>query len=293
MLLLLNRFAAFGLAAALALSAGDAAWAADAPPTVAVSAAPFKVEITGAGPRAVVLIPGFSCAGEVWAETVRALSPTRKCYTLTMPGFAGVAPQTDPQFGAWTEAVADFIRREKLAQPIVIGHSLGGILALNLAAGHPGLVGKVVVVDALPCLPALQNPAFQPKPAPDCAGAVQYYQAMSAADFARTQRMATTQLVADTAKIRPITAWALRSDRATLGGIFCQLMNLDLRPRLATIACPTLVLLEAPFRGMADVVAAQYAGLKGVRLAYANQGMHFVMYDDPAWYLAQVTAFVR
>jgi pimeloyl-ACP methyl ester carboxylesterase len=59
-------------------------------------------------------------------------------------------------------AVADSIREQHLEKPILIGHSLGGVLALAVAADAPDLVGGVMVVDSLPLLPASMNPSATP-----------------------------------------------------------------------------------------------------------------------------------
>jgi pimeloyl-ACP methyl ester carboxylesterase len=56
----------------------------------------------------------------------------------------------------WTDAVhvaeelATYIELQHLEQPIVVGHSLGGNIAIDLASRHPALVGSVVIVDSLP-----------------------------------------------------------------------------------------------------------------------------------------------
>lgn len=263
-----------------------------APSLTHASATPFKVQVTGTGPRTVVLLPGYSCSGDVWRETVAQLAPAYRCHVLTMPGFAGTKPETDPKLAGWVEALAAYIRAEHLDKPVVIGHSLGGGMALWLAADHPELVSKVVVVDALPCLAALQNPAFKPDAAPDCGAFAARFQGLDDAQLFQMQKQAAAQLTTDTARARQVARWGAASDRATLGQAYCQFINTDLRPQLARIQCPTLVLLEAPFQAMAATVAGQYQALRGAQLAYATRGLHFVMYDDPQWYAGQLRGFL-
>src|SRR5699024_2031103 len=120
---------------------------------------PFKVEKVGQGTQSVILIPGFASSGEVWESTTDQLKDKFTCYTLTMPGFAGVKPQPDPSFKKWETAIADFIKTENIKNPSLIGHSMGGGLALALAADYPDLIKKIVVVDALPSLAAMNNPS--------------------------------------------------------------------------------------------------------------------------------------
>jgi pimeloyl-ACP methyl ester carboxylesterase len=59
-------------------------------------------------------------------------------------------------------AVADYSRRERLKMPTIIGHSLGGEVALMLGARYPDQVGRLLIVDALPFYSLLIDP---PRPA--------------------------------------------------------------------------------------------------------------------------------
>jgi len=57
---------------------------------------------------------------------------------------------------AFTEAVADLYAGLELGRSAVVGHALGGAVALSLAARHPELVSRLVLVDAL-CYPATRH----------------------------------------------------------------------------------------------------------------------------------------
>ena len=111
---------------------------------------PFQVEKSGEGNRTIVFIPGFACSGDVWTETKSTYEKDFTCYTLTMAGFADAAPQENPTFEKWKLGIANFIKAENIVKPIIIGHSMGGGLAMAIAADYPQLIEKIVVVDALP-----------------------------------------------------------------------------------------------------------------------------------------------
>ena len=122
---------------------------------------PFSVVKSGTGKQTVIFIPGFACSGDVWAETVSVLKDSYTCYVLTMAGFSGVAPEECPSFERWKMQIAKFIKEERIEKPILVGHSMGGGLVLAIAAEFPELTGKIVIVDALPCLMALTVPDFK------------------------------------------------------------------------------------------------------------------------------------
>jgi len=253
----------------------------------------LKVQKSGKGTKTIVLIPGFSCAGDVWKETVENLGSRYTCYALTMPGFAGNAPENQPDFKDWVKSIASFIKQEKLARPMIIGHSIGGIMALWLAADYPELVSSVIVVDALPCLSAVYNPAFKAKDTIDCIAMATRFAMMSDKDLYKMQQQNIAGLMTDTIHREEAIQWSMHSDRKTLGTIYCQFTNIDLREKIASIKCPVLVLLESNFENIKTVVEGQYQKLSTAKLEYAKKGLHFIMYDDKDWYLGRVNEFSK
>ena len=115
----------------------------------------FSVEVQGSGPP-VILIPGLACGGAVWAPTVARYRDKHQLHVLTLAGFAGDKAIAPPLLPTVRSELAAYIKEHKLHRPVIIGHSLGGFVALWLAATEPELVGKVVVVDALPFLAAAE-----------------------------------------------------------------------------------------------------------------------------------------
>ena len=212
------------------------------------SASSLHVSMTGKGKQNILLIPGFTCSGKVWDATVQQLSARYTCHVITFAGFAGEPPVGDPQLKQWVADIAAYIKDHHLGKPIVIGHSIGGGMAMMLAASYPDLLAKIVVVDALPCLGAVQNPSFKADVHADCSRFVSMYTSMSDSNLLAMQRRTIPALCADTAMQPQIVKWSLESDRKTMGQIYCEFLNTDLRDTIAHIQCPALILLEAPFK---------------------------------------------
>ena len=254
---------------------------------------PFSVKQAGDGNNAVILIPGFACSGDVWNETVDQLKSNHKCYILNMAGFAGVAPKENPEIRNCVEQIALFIQINKIDHPVIIGHSLGGVMALWLAADYPQLVSKIIVVDALPCLPGISNPTFAAKQKPDCGQFATGFATMDDKSFYQMQKVSMASMVSDTGKLETIVQWSMHSDRSTMALIYCQLLNTDLRDKISSVKCPTLVMLEPSFKALQSSVEAQYKNLKGAQLHYADKGLHFIMYDDSTWYFGQLKNFIQ
>ena len=254
---------------------------------------PFEVVKSGKGKRALVFIPGFASSGDVWNETRMNFEKDFTCYTLTMAGFAGVNPQPNPSFKSWEDAIASYIKDNKIEKPIIVGHSMGGGFALALAADYPDLAEKIVIVDALPCLSALMDPSFKSKVNNDCAEMVNSMMAMTDSQFYEMQKTSMPRLLADASKLDMVIDWSVKSDRKTFAGMYCDFSNTDLRDKIGAIQCPTFVLLESYFVNLKPAVEIQYKNLKTANLKYANKGLHFIMYDDKEWYQTQLINFVK
>jgi len=254
---------------------------------------PFEVIKTGKGKQAILFIPGFASSGEVWNETKTAFEKDFTCYTLTMAGFAGAKPHPSPSFENWKAGIATYIKTNKIEKPIVIGHSMGGGLALALAADYPDLIGKIVVVDALPCLVALSNVSFKSKENNDCSPMVAQMTAMNETQFYEMQKQTMPRLLQDASKLEMVVDWSVKSDRKTFAQMYCDFFNTDLRERISTVKCPSLILLESNFINLKPAIEEQYKNLKTANFQYANKGLHFIMYDDKDWYLMQLHNFIK
>ena len=261
-------------------------------------ALPFGVRVTGHGP-AMILIPGLASSGDVWKSTVEHEQARFTCHVIDLPGFAGRPAIPAPILSTVRDALAGYIRSHGLDHPVIVGHSLGGFLALDLARSYPDLVGKLVIVDGAPFLPAMMYPAATPETGRAFAESLRD-KLLAATDqaFEQQERGIVASMVTDPANQELVLGWALRSDRAAMTQAMIEVMSTDLRPQLGAIKVPTMVIetwtgwgagREATERSYAQ----QYAELRGVKHVIAETAKHFVMLDDPAFLFARMDEFLR
>ncbi len=262
--------------------------------------AAFQVKRIGQG-APIILIPGLASAGEVWEPTARHLALHYECHILTLAGFAGVAPIKTPLLATVENELADYIVRNHLQRPVLVGHSLGGLLALRLAADHREMVGRVVIVDALPALGATQNPDANAEQLAQAAEQVRAAMlASDAASYAASQRQAIASMVTRAEDVDRIAAWGQASDRTTVVNAMADALRTDLRQDVARIQAPTLVLgtwIEyqafAPRAAIEATFQGQYQKLPGVKIVLADNARHFIMVDDPSWLQARIDDFLK
>jgi pimeloyl-ACP methyl ester carboxylesterase len=262
---------------------------------------PFQVKVTGHG-QAMILIPGLSSSGETWDTTVAHYKDRFECHVLTVAGFAGVPRVPTPMLDRVRDGLADYIRKNRLEKPVIVGHSLGGFVALALAAKYPGLVGKLVIVDAYPFFGGISDPQVTPaKARENVAQMRQYMDAQTQDMYERYVKsgVGTRMMVTRDSDFERLVAWGLVSDRTAVTDAVCELFAADLRDELANIKSPTLVLgtwigySQYTDRQRTEAnLRRQYAKLAGVDIQVNDTARHFIMWDDPDWMFGQLDRFL-
>ncbi|HEY0446881.1 MAG TPA: alpha/beta hydrolase [Allosphingosinicella sp.] len=289
----------FLLSAAL-LAAGCAAPLGRAEPSFQSDRISVVSEGSGAD---VVLIPGLGSSREVWRETVAAV-PGYRYHLVQLNGFAGhpLAGNSDGPVAAPAAAeIARYIREARLDRPALIGHSMGGTMAMMVAARNPALVSKLMVVDMVPFLGGLFGPpgttAQSIRPTADG------LRAMLAAPQPAEQRRKRIEesiatMIKTQARREAAIGHSLASDQGLGARAMHELITTDLRPELGAIRVPMTVLyVRAPNAPIGEeqmdaYYRASYAGAPQARLKRMPDSYHFIMWDAPAAFAAEVRSFL-
>jgi pimeloyl-ACP methyl ester carboxylesterase len=139
-------------AAALFLLLFSAAAGAQQPVTgyVPVNGLKMYYEIHGKGEPVVLLHGSYMAIPSNWQEMIAALSKTRRVIAIEMQGHGRTADiSRDFSYDNLADDVAARIDYLKIAKADLIGYSMGGTVALNVAIRHPDNVRKVVSISAV------------------------------------------------------------------------------------------------------------------------------------------------
>ncbi len=103
-------------------------------------------EVYGRG-RPVLLLHGWLNSWAVWRQTVELLGREFRMYALDFLGFGESGDQADDySVSNFANMVDQFMERMGIAKAPLIGHSMGGTVALTYAMRHPEKTVKVIVV---------------------------------------------------------------------------------------------------------------------------------------------------
>ena len=263
---------------------------------------PYEVQVEGQGSH-MMLIPGLASSGDVWEGTVARFKNRYRCHSFTLAGFAGQPPIDGPYLSAMRDALVEYIERRDLDQPVLVGHSLGGFLALSIAAIRPGLVGPLVIVDGVPFLPAMwMGPDVTTESVASMAETTRaHYSSQTQEEYAVSVRSGKTlsTMISNQEDIDRAIGWSLASDKDTIGQVMYELFSTDLRSELQAIQSPTLVMAtwvaykDYTTRSLAESrYRSQYAGLEGAQVVMFDTARHFIMWDDPDKYFEVLDDFL-
>ena len=259
----------------------------------------FGVQVSGKG-RPVILIPGLASGGATWDSTVAHLKGRFECHVLTLAGFAGqpsLANRGDAPFlDTVRRDIITYIRAQKLEKPIIIGHSLGGAMALWLGETEPDLVGDLVIVDSAPFLPELMMPGATAESMKPMATAMRE-QIVSAKPGSQDAYLKTMAHSKD--DVARIVEWSRASDSATVATAMMELYTNDLRPALGQIKSRVLALSAwsaykdyTSRQRVFDNLTKQYSGVRKLTFELHDEAWHFMMFDEPVWFFAQLDKFL-
>ncbi|MDV3459129.1 alpha/beta hydrolase [Sphingomonas sp. HF-S4] len=264
----------------------------------------ISVQVVGSG-SPVILIPGLSSPRDAWAGFVPELAKTHSVYLVQVNGFGGENPRANLKPGVLDGIVADLIRlvaTRKLEAPAVVGHSMGGLVGMMLAARHPASVGRLMVVDALPWFGVLMGApgsgltvaAIEPRAA--------QMRDVIAASYGKPPSKTAAEANVATLVRKPegrakATEWAMAADpRVTAQAMYEDLIT-DMRGELAKIQAPTTIVYAwndtYPREAQAGAFfKAQYSGTPNIRFVGVGDAGHFVMLDQPVAFAAALTSFL-
>jgi len=250
----------------------------------------------------VVMIPGLASSRAVWDAEAKLLAPNYRLHLVQVDGFAGAPAGVNasgPVLAPIVEELHGYIVAGKM-HPVVVGHSIGGLLTLMLADKYPADVRKLVLVDTLPYYAVVFNPAATVETVKPQADAIRQQLIAAPADqFAAMQPTMAAGMVKNADAQKLIAAGSIASDRTVFANAMYDDLQTDLRGDVATIKTPTLLLYPYDATLQKDEVKYNaiyhdaYKAMPNVTLKRIDDSRHFIMYDQPEKLDAALEDFLK
>jgi pimeloyl-ACP methyl ester carboxylesterase len=253
----------------------------------------------------VVLLPGLTTGPWEWSPLIRRLAPRHTVYAIALPGFDGRPAATPPLFDRVTRDFWAMLDAHKIVRPVLIGHSLGGTLAILLGEQHAERLRGIVLLDGLPVFPGMERLTAEQR-----AGAAQQASAPIATQshdqllaFDK-QYMRSTGGVLDAQLGDQMADLEANSDPAGTAQWLREDLSSDTRADLVKVSVPMLEIVPfyapdlagSPVQYTEDQKAAYYrtllSGAPKLQVVSVSPARHFVLFDQPDRVFAIVDAFL-
>lgn len=255
------------------------------PPVDSFSPTAFAVKVSGTG-RPVIFIPGLGSPGSVWDGTIAHLGGKVQAHVLTLAGFAGQPPIKAPFLLTVHDQIVRYIHANHLDHPIIVGHSLGGMMSLWLAETNSSELGGIVDVEGLPFLSAVvDSKVTEAQGAATGQQMHDMFMKMPDAQFIASTKQALGAMITKPEDLERIATETAKSDRETFANAFGEMSAKDLRPDLSKITTKVTVIAAgngpAPRPQLEAAWRTQIDPIKGADLHFVEDAKHFVMLDQP------------
>lgn len=250
---------------------------------VSLACAQESEVMEGRGELEMVLVHGLGSNSEVWDGMVPYLSATFKVATFEMAGHGQTQPIADPTITKEVARLDAFIKEQGFAYPTIVGHGMGGMIALQYAVEHPADVHRLILMDSAPV--QLATPEQKQEVADEL---LNNYDRFVAGRYSVMSPISdiTDQLVDS----------ALKTDRPTFVSLLMSSFEFDMTDDLHSLPVPMLIMgseLLFPDPNQTRSILEQIGFNKARSISFKRLGQtgHFMMLERPVYTASIVRTF--
>lgn len=105
------------------------------------------LEVNPKSERPFIILHGWGHSAAMWLEFVKLLDPRFHFYLIDIPAFGGSTFLLgNPNVPDYSETILSFIKKLNIKNPLILGHSFGGQIVLDLAISHPRLFSGIFLL---------------------------------------------------------------------------------------------------------------------------------------------------
>lgn len=98
----------------------------------------------------IVILHGLFGSSDNWLSIAKVLAEEHKVYSLDQRNHGQSPHNTEFNYEIMAEDLKEFLCQHKIEKPIIIGHSMGGKVAMQFAVDNPEMLEKLIIVDIAP-----------------------------------------------------------------------------------------------------------------------------------------------
>ncbi len=237
----------------------------------------------GRGELEMVLIHGLGSSAEVWDGMLPYLSGTFKIGLFELAGHGKTQPVHKPTITTEVARLEAFIKEKGFAYPTLVGHGMGGMIAMQYSIEHPVDVHRLIIMDSGPV--QLASPDQKKAIADELLNNYDRFVA------GRYSVMSPIEDITD-----QVVDSALKTDRATFVSLLMSSFEFDMTEQLHSLPVPMLIIgseLLFPNPDQTKAILEQIGFGKARAISFKRMGQtgHFMMLERPVFTASVVRTF--
>ena len=232
-----------------------------------------------------VLIHGLGASADVWIDLKSYLGSTFDIRTYELHGHGSTPPLAEASIAGEAAALAEWIEAQGLREAILVGHGLGGTIALRCALDHPEAAGRLILLDAGPR--QITN--------------AEHRQATVRAlrdEYDRFVAYQYLDISEDESINERVLDLALRTDSTSFASLLLSSFETDLSDRLAQLSVPVLVIGSAAFLPVAGkereyLTFYGFGALEDFQFRRLEDTGHYLILERPSSVAALILVWLR
>ena len=241
--------------------------------------------LEGIGENELVLIHGLGADSTIWERITPYLKNQFDLHVYELHGHGRTPALENPSLENEVAALRQWIEEQGLYYPTLVGHGLGGMIAMRYTFDHPADVKRLVVIDAAP------KQLATPEQKDDIARSL-------LEDYDRFVASRYVAISPDEAVNERAVDMALRTDSATFASLLLDSFDWDVSDEISSQAVPMLVVGSQSFLpdagyerqyltmyGFADARALAFKRLEGTG--------HYCMLEKPTYLGSVIAVWVK
>ena len=241
--------------------------------------------IEGRGQNEIVLIHGLGASNDIWHELTPYLAGSFNLFFYELHGHGQTPPLRNPSINEEAAALHTWIEEKELIYPTLVGHGMGGMIAMQYAFDHPADVQRLIVIDAGP-----RQLASDEQKAEVARALLDDYDRFVASHFIDVSPSTEVNEMA--------VDMALRTDSATFASLLLSSFDWDLSEMLPRQSVPMLVIgsqsflpeegKEREYLEMYGFGAARVLSFKRL-----EETGHYLMLEKPTYLASVISVYIR
>jgi len=239
----------------------------------------------GRGENEIVLIHGLGSNNEIWRHFAPYLMGSYKVWEFELPGHGSTKPIVNPDIVSVSELLNQFMRDNDIAYPTLVGHGVGGLIALRFTIDHPADVYRLIMID----IAAKQLATIEQKSSL-VDGLLRDYDYTIASHY--------IDISPDSSIVHEVIDQALRTDSTSFISLLTSTLDFDYSSELADHSVPLLVIgSESLFPDQQTIRqrlrVLGFAKVWNLNFKRIEGSGHFVMLERPVVLAQTVLTFIK